>query len=192
VTSAAGPPRARCRNPARDRERHLVLDAGSACVDGSTRLSDGRRLVSDWCSIAFGVGSSGRRPDLCPLHRRCRLSDREPAARCLRQTGSCGLCVAALSRRSSDRKLYPCTASATTGRPSAPGADLVGPDHSGVLAGFLGLLLATPLVAAGLVIVRMVYVEDVLGDRTIAEPAPFEDPAPYRDPEHGVPGSPVA
>jgi hypothetical protein len=38
----------------------------------------------------------------------------------------------------------------------------------------------------------MVYVEDVLGDRTIAEPAPFEDPAPYRDPEHGVPGSPVA
>ncbi len=35
----------------------------------------------------------------------------------------------------------------------------------GVLAGFLGLLLATPLVAATMVIVRMAYVEDVLGDR---------------------------
>jgi predicted PurR-regulated permease PerM len=35
----------------------------------------------------------------------------------------------------------------------------------GVLAGFLGLLLATPLVAASLVIIRMAYVEDLLGDR---------------------------
>ncbi len=43
----------------------------------------------------------------------------------------------------------------------------------GVLAGFLGLLLATPLVAATLVIVRMAYVEDLLGDRTDA-PTPFE------------------
>lgn len=43
----------------------------------------------------------------------------------------------------------------------------------GVLAGFLGLLLATPLVAAALVIVRMVYVEDVLGDREKVDPAPF-------------------
>lgn len=43
----------------------------------------------------------------------------------------------------------------------------------GVLAGFLGLLLATPLVAATLVIVRMAYVEDLLGDRADA-PAPFE------------------
>ena len=35
----------------------------------------------------------------------------------------------------------------------------------GVLAGFLGLLLATPLVAAALVLIRMAYVEDFLGDR---------------------------
>lgn len=35
----------------------------------------------------------------------------------------------------------------------------------GVVAGFLGLLLATPLVAAGIVLVRMIYVEDLLGDR---------------------------
>lgn len=35
----------------------------------------------------------------------------------------------------------------------------------GVLAGFLGLLLATPIVAGTLVLVRMIYVEDVLGDR---------------------------
>ena len=42
-----------------------------------------------------------------------------------------------------------------------------------VLAGFLGLLFATPLLAASLVIVRMIYVEDVLGDRSSTEPAPF-------------------
>jgi hypothetical protein len=35
------------------------------------------------------------------------------------------------------------------------------------------LLLATPLVTASLVIVRTVYVEDVLGDRVVDEPAPF-------------------
>ncbi len=35
----------------------------------------------------------------------------------------------------------------------------------GMLFGFLGLLLATPLTAAGLVLVKMIYVEDVLGDR---------------------------
>jgi len=40
----------------------------------------------------------------------------------------------------------------------------------GVLGGFLGLLLATPLLAAGLVVVRMVYVEDLLGDRQAAPP----------------------
>ena len=39
-----------------------------------------------------------------------------------------------------------------------------------VLAGFLGLLFATPVLAAGLVIVRMAYIEDVLGDRESAEP----------------------
>ena len=36
---------------------------------------------------------------------------------------------------------------------------------AGVLFGVLGLALATPLAAAGLVVTRMVYVEDVLGDR---------------------------
>ncbi len=35
----------------------------------------------------------------------------------------------------------------------------------GVLFGLFGLLLATPLVAAGMVVVRMAYIEDVLGDR---------------------------
>jgi predicted PurR-regulated permease PerM len=46
----------------------------------------------------------------------------------------------------------------------------------GVLAGFLGLLLATPLVAAALVVVRMVYVEDMLGDRGATSPARCSDP----------------
>src|SRR5579875_2546929 len=36
----------------------------------------------------------------------------------------------------------------------------------GAIAGIPGLVLATPLVAAALVLVRMIYVEDVLGDRT--------------------------
>ena len=44
----------------------------------------------------------------------------------------------------------------------------------GFLAGFIGLLFATPLVAAGLVLVRMIYVEGILGDRAGGEPAPFE------------------
>ncbi|MFL5269108.1 MAG: AI-2E family transporter [Stellaceae bacterium] len=44
----------------------------------------------------------------------------------------------------------------------------------GVLAGLLGLLLATPLVAAALVIVRMAYVEDVLGDHGLTELLPVE------------------
>jgi hypothetical protein len=35
-------------------------------------------------------------------------------------------------------------------------------------------LLATPLVAAAVVLIRMVYVEGVLGDRGMTEPAPFE------------------
>jgi predicted PurR-regulated permease PerM len=41
-----------------------------------------------------------------------------------------------------------------------------------VLAGFLGLLFATPLVAACAVMIRMIYVEDMLGDRGQGEPAP--------------------
>ena len=44
----------------------------------------------------------------------------------------------------------------------------------GFLGGFIGLLFATPLVAAGLVLVRMIYVEDVLGDRETGELAPTE------------------
>ena len=35
----------------------------------------------------------------------------------------------------------------------------------GVLLGGMGLALATPLTAAGLVLVRMLYIEDLLGDR---------------------------
>jgi predicted PurR-regulated permease PerM len=35
----------------------------------------------------------------------------------------------------------------------------------GVLAGPIGLAVATPLTAAGVVLMRQLYVEDVLGDR---------------------------
>jgi predicted PurR-regulated permease PerM len=44
----------------------------------------------------------------------------------------------------------------------------------GFLAGLVGLLFATPLVAAGLVLVRMIYLEDILGDRESGEPTAFE------------------
>ena len=40
-----------------------------------------------------------------------------------------------------------------------------------VLAGFLGLLFATPLVAVAIVMIRMIYVEDILGDRGMGKPA---------------------
>jgi AI-2E family transporter len=46
----------------------------------------------------------------------------------------------------------------------------------GVLAGFLGLLLATPLVAAALAVFRMAYVEDMLGDRFSTSPARCSNP----------------
>jgi predicted PurR-regulated permease PerM len=55
-----------------------------------------------------------------------------------------------------------------------PGLTLCAQVILGVLAGFLGLLLATPLVAALVVLVRTIYVEDVLGDRLPGELAPFE------------------
>jgi predicted PurR-regulated permease PerM len=40
----------------------------------------------------------------------------------------------------------------------------------GMLTGTLGLLLATPLAAAAMVLIRDFYIEDVLGDRTPADP----------------------
>jgi predicted PurR-regulated permease PerM len=46
-----------------------------------------------------------------------------------------------------------------------PVLGMVGQLLFGVFFGFLGLLLATPLVAAIIVVVKMLYVEDVLGDR---------------------------
>ena len=45
----------------------------------------------------------------------------------------------------------------------------------GTLFGPLGLILATPLTAAGMVFVRMVYVEDVLGDRDPTVPEEARD-----------------
>jgi predicted PurR-regulated permease PerM len=46
-----------------------------------------------------------------------------------------------------------------------PGLLIVVQVAMGLAAGVLGLLLATPLAAAAMVVVRMAYVEDVLGDR---------------------------
>jgi len=46
----------------------------------------------------------------------------------------------------------------------APALTILAQVLFGVLAGSLGLLLATPLTAAALVLVRRLYLEDVLGD----------------------------
>lgn len=46
-----------------------------------------------------------------------------------------------------------------------PVLGMVGQLLFGIFFGFLGLLLATPLVAAIIVLVKMLYVEDVLGDK---------------------------
>lgn len=50
-----------------------------------------------------------------------------------------------------------------------PVLGMVGQLLFGVFFGFLGLLLATPLVAAIITLVKMLYVEDVLGDREDAD-----------------------
>ena len=39
----------------------------------------------------------------------------------------------------------------------------------GLLFGFIGILLASPLTAAAMILVKMLYVEDVLGDRVMSE-----------------------
>jgi predicted PurR-regulated permease PerM len=46
-----------------------------------------------------------------------------------------------------------------------PVLGMIGQLLFGIFFGFLGLLLATPLVAAIIVMVKMLYVEDVLGDK---------------------------
>jgi predicted PurR-regulated permease PerM len=45
----------------------------------------------------------------------------------------------------------------------------------GVLLGALGLALATPMVAAVMVLVQMLYLEDVLGDRNVHITGPGQD-----------------
>jgi predicted PurR-regulated permease PerM len=39
----------------------------------------------------------------------------------------------------------------------------------GVAFGFIGILLASPLTAAAVILVKMIYVEDVLGDRVMPQ-----------------------
>src|SRR6516225_10855674 len=147
----------------------MVLDAGSARVDDDPRLCGRDRPMDNWCSAARGVGVSGGYIDICSLYRRLRLGGAELAARRLDQSRSGGLCGLALHCCSSYRGLHPRTVGAAKGRASAPGTDIVGPDYSRGRCRVLGLLLATPLVAAAIVIIRMVYVEDVLGAHTTTE-----------------------
>jgi predicted PurR-regulated permease PerM len=49
-----------------------------------------------------------------------------------------------------------------------PALTIIGIALMGVIFGFLGLLIAEPLIAALLVTVKMVYVEDVVGDEVIS------------------------
>jgi predicted PurR-regulated permease PerM len=39
----------------------------------------------------------------------------------------------------------------------------------GVPFGFVGILLASPLTAVAMILVKMLYVEDLLGDRVLVE-----------------------
>ena len=48
---------------------------------------------------------------------------------------------------------------------------------AGVLFGFIGLLLAAPLAAVTLVLVKILYVEDVLGDESVEAPGEEREPA---------------
>ena len=48
-----------------------------------------------------------------------------------------------------------------------PGLTLTTQIVLGMLVGPIGLAVATPLAAASVVLVRMLYVEDVLGDRVL-------------------------
>jgi predicted PurR-regulated permease PerM len=50
----------------------------------------------------------------------------------------------------------------------------------GVLLGPLGVLFATPLAVVAYVLVRMLYVEDLLGDRRAGQSAPLSPPDPAR------------
>lgn len=60
-----------------------------------------------------------------------------------------------------------------------PGLTLSAQVILGVLGGFLGLLFATPLAAATVVILRMLYIEDILGDHWRARPNSFELPPDF-------------
>ncbi|WP_281826796.1 AI-2E family transporter [Jannaschia rubra] len=45
----------------------------------------------------------------------------------------------------------------------------------GVLFGFIGLLVATPLLLVVIILIKMIYVEDILGDHSVAPPESAED-----------------
>ena len=130
-----------------------------------------------WCSAACGAGASGR---YCPLYRRVRFGDTEPAAR-VSVNLELAIYVVLLYLAVlliEGYILVPLVQRRVLHLP--PALTLSAQIVFSVLAGFLGPLLATPLVAAALVIIRMVCVEDVLGDlgdRTTPEPGPFTDPA---------------
>jgi predicted PurR-regulated permease PerM len=170
--------RALRRNPARDRERDLVLDAGSPRIDDVTRLSGRDGPVDNWCPAACGTGVSGRHIDLCPVYRRI-VSAIPSLMLAVSVNLELAIYVVLLYlavHLIEGYILVPLVQRRVLHLP--PALTLSAQIILGVLAGFLGLLLATPLVAAALVVIRMVYVEDVLGDRTTTEPAPFKDPAP--------------
>jgi predicted PurR-regulated permease PerM len=52
-----------------------------------------------------------------------------------------------------------------------------------VTIGGLGLVLATPLLAVVVVLVQMVYLEDILGDRTTAKEIGPDEPTSNADPQ---------
>ena len=134
--------------------------------------------MDNWCSTACGAGVSGRYFDLCPLYSRARFGDTEPAAR-VSVNLELAIYVVWLYlavHLIEGYILVPLVQRRVWHLP--PTLTLSAQIVLSVLAGFLGLLLATPLVAATLFIIRMSMSKTCSVIAQLSNPPPFTGPAP--------------
>ena len=134
--------------------------------------------MDNWCSTACGAGVSGRYFDLCPLYSRARFGDTEPVAR-VSVNLELAIYVVWLYlavHLIEGYILVPLVQRRVWHLP--PTLTLSAQIVLSVLAGFLGLLLATPLVAATLFIIRMSMSKTCSVIAQLSNPPPFTGPAP--------------
>ena len=134
--------------------------------------------MDNWCSTACGAGVSGRYFDLCPLYSRARFGDTEPVAR-VSVNLELAIYVVWLYlavHLIEGYILVPLVQRRVWHLP--PTLTLSAQIVLSVLAGFLGLLLATPLVAATLFIIRMSMSKTCSVIAQLPNPPPFTGPAP--------------